>query len=436
MADQPSRPPLPRPRDGYWTTQWRGRTGEDGTRPTYTKRFGPVAETAQSPKMTKSQAIEAYDQWLIKWRSDPAIHDPKAAPKVMTVAHLAHHYQAYANQTYRKRGRVTTYTYAVRSALEALGTFMDHGTSLQDLPASELTPPKLAAVRDAMADQNPPLSRETINQRIGIIRQAWRWAAEKGMIPADVALALDVVGNVKKGRTKAKEPGRVEPVSRHWVDLTLPQVSPVIAAMIEFQWHTGCRPDEACSLRMQDVDRSSTVWLYMPPEHKTVHLELHKQRVIAIGPKAQAVVEPWITMDLTAYLWSPRESHRWYRDQAASKGVKRRDRQAANPRKTGRRMGDRFSSASYRRAIHRACDVVFPVPDHITSPDDIAQWRKQHRWSPNQLRHAALGRIRDEHGDRAAQIIGGHTNPRTTERYGAAHTAEARQAIEIARQTG
>jgi integrase len=94
-------------------------------------------------------------------------------------------------------------------------------------------------------------------------------------------------------------------------------------------------------------------------------------------------------------------------------------------------VGDRYRVGSYRLAIHRGCDRAFPPPPHLAqlekesevkwtlrlTPDEwkaLARWRKQHRWSPGQLRHNAATAVRRHYGGEAAQVILGHTTLDTT----------------------
>ena len=68
---------------------------------------------------------------------------------------------------------------------------------------------------------------------------------------------------------------------------------------------------------------------------------------------------------------------------------------------TNNRMdGDAYSVASYRQAIHRACDKA-----------NIS------RWSPNRLRHSVATQIRADFGLEAAQVILGHSKADVTQVY-------------------
>ena len=84
-------------------------------------------------------------------------------------------------------------------------------------------------------------------------------------------------------------------------------------------------------------------------------------------------------------------------------------------RKPKRSAGEQCKTHSYRRAIHRACDVAFPAPEPLCRRDDeslgqwldrltvmqkaeLKKWHSEHRWSPNRLRHSAGTEIRKRFG--------------------------------------
>ncbi|MCC6156075.1 MAG: tyrosine-type recombinase/integrase [Candidatus Hydrogenedentes bacterium] len=73
-----------------------------------------------------------------------------------------------------------------------------------------------------------------------------------------------------------------------------------------------------------------------------------------------------------------------------------------------RRPGDRYSVASYRRAIGRIC-----VELEISA------------WNPNQLRHNAGTEIRKLYGLEAAQVILGHRRADVTQVYAEVNRAKA-----------
>ncbi len=95
----------------------------------------------------------------------------------------------------------------------------------------------------------------------------------------------------------------------------------------------------------------------------------------------------------------------------------------------------RYSKDHYRRAITRAALRVNPYPENVKGNKALeAQWRSEHCWHPNQLRHAAATLARSEGGIETAQQICGHTQSKTTELVYA--EVDQRRAIEFARKFG
>jgi integrase len=147
------------------------------------------------------------------------------------------------------------------------------------------------------------------------------------------------------------------------------------------------------------------VWTITLSEHKTAYQ--NRERVIHVGPKAQAVLRPYLLRAADSPCFSPRESEI---ERHALCATHRRAGQQRNPKATDRAIGDRYDVASYRRAISRAC-VAAGVP----------------RWAPNQLRHAAATRVRKELGLEAAQVLLGHARADVTQVYAERDNALARE---------
>ncbi len=111
-----------------------------------------------------------------------------------------------------------------------------------------------------------------------------------------------------------------------------------------------------------------------------------------------------------------------------------------------KKAGSRYTSASYRRAVIRACETAFGMPDYLRQiPRELdedrrrelraaaSSWRKSHCWSPNQLRHSAATEIRNAFGIEAAQVVLGHASLSVTEIYAERDLALA---ASIARKLG
>jgi integrase len=161
------------------------------------------------------------------------------------------------------------------------------------------------------------------------------------------------------------------------VQKTLPHLRPQVAAMVQLQLHSGMRPGEVVIMRTMDLDTSGKVWLYRPGSDQGPHGH-HKMawrghhRIVALGPRAQEALRPWLRLDVTEFLFQPKEARETQDEQ-------RRERrrspmtpsQKARKRRTNpRRMpGERYtvaatSTCSSARLILRAWR---PGPDSLTA---------------------------------------------------------------------
>ena len=178
------------------------------------------------------------------------------------------------------------------------------------------------------------------------------------------------------------------------------------------------RPAEVCVLRPCDVDRSGDVWLYRPASHKTQHHG--KERVVFFGPQAQSVLLRYLARAPEDYCFQPRDSEAKRR--AAQHAARKTPLSCGNrpgtnrKRKPKKQPRDHYTTDSYRRAIHYACDKA-----------------GIERWSPNRLRHSAATEIRKKFGLEAAQVALGHSTADITQVYA---ERDRGKGIEVARQIG
>jgi integrase len=238
--------------------------------------------------------------------------------------------------------------------------------------------------------------------------------------------------------------------------------------MVELQQLTGMRPGEVCNLTVGEIDRTGDLWHYRLSQHKTTHHG--KERVIPLGPKAQAVLVAFLigdhpppegfekidlmdrtarlvaadayqeanrerdvvllrdlarpivfvagcVIDPTAPLFSPKEGREeWYRSVRANRKSKvqpsQKNRKVKNPK---RKPGDRYNPESYGHAVEKAAEKA-GVP----------------HWHPNQLRHTFASEIRRRFGLEAAQVLLGHSRADVTQVYAERnHTLAAKVAAEI-----
>ncbi|CAB5207021.1 XerC Integrase [uncultured Caudovirales phage] len=232
-----------------------------------------------------------------------------------------------------------------------------------DCPADQYTPAKLVGLRQQWVDDGQSVS--TISKKHNYVLCAFRWAAQMDLVPATVWTSLTTVTKIKPGRSAAKQPRKVHPVSDEHLDAVIPHLKPDVAAAVEFQRLTGCRSAEVLRLTMGQVDGST----YRPVKHKNAWRG--KARTIHLGNRALSLIAKWATDDPHRPLFLS------------------------------------MDSAEYGKRIKRACKRA-GVP----------------HFSPHQIRHAHGTLVRAKYGLDAAQAALGHSSARTTEIY-----AEVSQAL-------
>lgn len=385
-------------------------------------------------------SLEGYQQLLKKWgtarhrpedaefqvngngssnsnRKSPTVTATTLRQKLLkgspvTINELVFVYRNHARDYYQKNGEVTREAGVIDDALRILRKHF--GKTFVD----KFGPVALDELRDKMISELD-WSRKYLNKQVSRIRTMFKWAAAKEIVDVTVATALREMPGLKKGRTRARENKRVRVVSDAVVDATLVELPEVVADMVRIQRLTSARPGEICSMAPADIDRTDDVWIYRPVEFKTEHFD--KDRVIAIGPRAQKVLATYLTdRDPQSFCFSPAESEEKRRAAAAANrktplscGNRPGTNCVAAPR---RKPNNRYTTDSYRRAIHRACDKL-----------------KIEKWSPNRLRHTASTEIRKRFGIDAARAVDGHSAASTTEIYA---ELDFSKAVELMRALG
>jgi integrase len=368
-----------------------------------------------------------YDRVIAEWlASGRRLPGPGSD---LTVNEVLREYMQHVDGYYIKDGRPTSEPKNIRLSIRPARQL--YGDTL----AREFGPLKLKAVRQAMIEGG--LCRDEINKRVRRIVRAFKWAVAEEMVPPSVHQGLKAVAGLRRGRTEARESEPVKPVADALVDAIRPHVSRQVWAMVELQRLTGMRPGEVSIMRTIDLDMAGRIWIYTPTSHKTQHHG--KDRRIHIGPRAQAILKPWLRPELAAYLFQPREAEaeRKARLREARKTRVQPSQMDRSRPRPERAPGERYDTDSYRQAIARACDRAFPHPvlAELSRKDlgaarraeleawceihrgEIDAWRQAHRWYPHQLRHTAATAIRRQFGLDAARACLGHSSPVVTEVY-------------------
>ncbi len=318
----------------------------------------------------------------------------------------------FAINYYRKDGKPTNEVRMIKGAIKIARQL--YGRDL----AIKFGPLALKACRQKMIELG--WCRNNINRQTDRIKRMIKWATENEMIPGTVYQALRCVKGLKRGRTDAKESKRIKPVTDADIRATLKYLPAVVSDMVRLERLTGARPSEICDIRPMDINRETDPWEYIPQSHKTEHHD--QSRVILIGPKGQNILRPYLERAADAYCFSPSDTvaqQRAQRHQARKTPLKYGNTIGTNRKRSPkRRPGKRYNAQSYFLAVQRACDQAFPVPTEIESnPSALAKWRAKHRWSPNQLRHAAATEFRKQYGLEAAQVLLGHSRADVTQVY-------------------
>jgi integrase len=335
-----------------------------------------------------------YDRLIAEWLGNGRSLATATAAAGLSVNEVILAFWRHAEQHYRSEdGRPTGEADNYRDALRPLKALYGHTA------ARDFGPLALRAVREEMVKSG--LSRGVVNARVNRVRRVFKWAASFELVPASVYESLRTVAGLQRGRSEAREGEGVGPVPEEHVSITLPFLPAPVRAMAELQLLTGMRVGEVTAMRAIDLTMSGPVWTYRPASHKNKHCG--RDRVIYLGPQAQAAIKPFLTTNLKAYLFSPRAATA---ARNAAQRAKRRTRRTpsqlarrplANPK---RAPGARYRRHSYRQAIRRACKKA-NVP----------------AWSPLQLRHTAATLIRAKYGLEAAKAILGHSRVETSEIY-------------------
>ena len=119
----------------------------------------------------------------------------------MLVSELAAQYAAHCARYYPEGANIRR---AIADLVDLYG----------DVPAAEFTPRQLKAVRVTwLQRKQKPLARGTVNRYARHVVAAFKWGASEGIVPHEIPGALSAVQPLKKGRTKAPEGKRIEPVS-------------------------------------------------------------------------------------------------------------------------------------------------------------------------------------------------------------------------------
>lgn len=409
-------------------------------KPSHTARVTLSYHTHNLGPYNSPESRAKYDRLVAEWLAAGRRNiweGDEADGGVTTINHILAAYLRHAQAYYRKNGKITNEVNAIRSAMRVLRRL--YGKEA----AEDFGPLKLQAVQQAMIMLD--WARLHINKQISRVIRIMSWAESQELIPKGTTAALREIDGLKEGRCEARETEPISTVPDLTIDLTLPYMPPVVADMVRIQRRTAARPEDVCQFRPCDIDTSKPVWEFTPASHKMQHKR--KQRIVFIGPQAQEILKPYLMREPTEYCFSPAEGERRRRareHQARQTAADQGNRPGTNRKaKPERVAGGRYTTDSYRRAITRACQLAFRMPEELRRiPKRLnvlemerrrvaaSEWRAKHCWSPNQIRHTAATEIRERFGLEASQVTLGHKKADVTQVYAERDNKKARKVME------
>lgn len=337
-----------------------------------------------------------------------------ASQSLLIVSEVLVKYLEYAESYYSDGGNPGKEFRAMVDAVAPVNEFYGN------LTANDFGPLKLKTIRQHMIEVD--LCRTEINKRIGRIQRVFKWAVSEELVAPTVYEGLRSVTGLRYGRTEARESKPVKPIDERFVLMTLPYVSPQIAAMVHLQLITGMRPGEVTMMKPELIDQGGEVWIYEPDKHKN-RWRGHR-RCVPLGPKSQEILKTFMDRPDTGFLFSPVEAEAWRNEQRAIRRnrttpvypceLRTREKrcQKARSRKSKRPKGECYCSDSYRRAVEYGVKKSNRERRKDNSEAELIP-----KWTPYQLRHTYATQMRKNHGVEAAQLGLGHARTNVVDVY-------------------
>ncbi|MGH7132701.1 MAG: tyrosine-type recombinase/integrase [Phycisphaerales bacterium] len=331
-----------------------------------------------------------------------------------TVGDLARAWLLSCRSYYVKRDQPTAMYFISERAVHYLRL-----ARLQAIPPNEFEPGDLRELQRFLCLlKGQPLCRGTIKKYLRAIVEMFRWGVEMGAVDESVWRSLQAVRMLRKGR--APEPGvpvpregrKRRPPIKGAVQRALPFMPAPVRAMVELEMLSACRPLEICGMRAGDLrptdDPGVTAYAVRDDFNKVEGYGI--ARTVYLGPKALVVLAPWLEgLEPDDFVFSPKRAERARR--TAAKATRTNPRWRSHSL-TARRLsrgskpagwGDHYTTASYRRAVERAC-IAAGLPAGA-------------RWTPGQLRHGGATYFANKEDLLIAKEVLGHTDIRTTIGY-------------------
>jgi integrase len=308
----------------------------------------------------------------------------------LTAAYLKHCEGYYLGRF----GEPTSTIYEITRVMDSVVQI--YGTD----PVKDFGPMALKAVRDIWIRDDKNLAVYTINKYTGRVRAMFKWGVENQLVDVSVYQAICCVPGLRRGRGIGRDTTPRQAVPVEHVEATIKHMPSPLRAIIRLLLLTGARPTEVLRLQRRDVDCTGPVWSAVIREHKLSYRGV--VRTLYFGPRAQAILRPFLVRLDDDYLFSPieAEKERHAAEREKSGGPGRRPNQKPNRKKSPRVIGYFYDATDLTRAIRRVCKA-----------NDIPVW------TAYQLRHTACTTIEASSDPDTARAILGHADLNTTAIY-------------------
>lgn len=300
------------------------------------------------------EAQEGYKRFTAEYLSGKLLPG-QATSKGACIAELGERWLTYCEKTYRKRDKETSEVHLCRQALRFL---LPYAT----LPVEEFLGSQLREVMDAAVKAG--LALRTVNGIRERILRMFDWGTLDNLATDEQVNKLRKVKGLIATRTTAKAPVKKQPVPEADIEAVFPllhknpQRLSMLQTILRVHQLTGGRPIDICAMRVRDIDRTGKVWhsTTSPDYDKVIHLG--KRTVLSIGPKAQALLLPWIEAAGKGGWLFQTQRGKPVEEDYYCRSIKAACKRAGVPVWTPHRLRHTYATAAAKEALRMAAGAI------------------------------------------------------------------------------
>ena len=147
---------------------------------------------------------------------------------------------------------------------------------------------ELLAIRDQMISEN--LTRRYVISSMARMIRAFRFAESREMISIDQLTRMSALPPLRQ--TEGKTEQVISGVTPRQLLTIYRRLSSHWQAMVAFHAFTGCRAENAITVRLDELDMTCVPWRYTPSQQKSAWRG--KSLTIRVGPRARAALAPYL----------------------------------------------------------------------------------------------------------------------------------------------